>query len=1174
MASPAALEKLLNYLMDINAPVEMINDVKNMIKTTESKNTQASDDYKMAMEAFRLSQMEGYKKHHQAIKMEMMSHDNQMADIRAKINSDIEHSEKIKYQMELVGLEKQKELLKTKEQIANKVGDFFTGKGLVLDFDKSPVGKFLNDMPGAFNAVGTAMASAIQPANLFAAGMMQVVTATKELFFSFDTAQAELSKVTASTGEYNDMLYDLQESNKTFGVDVETAGRAIGDLHNELSSFNQMSSATQGMLAETTARMEVLGVKTASGAQQFDNMIQGMGMTATMANDASMELVALGGAIGMAADTITDGFNAAASELAKYGSDAIDVFKGLASAAKATGIEMASLMSITKQYDTFEGAAAGAGKLNAILGGGVINSMDLLNGTEEERIRLLIQSVAASGKNFESLNKFEKQAIASAAGISDMAEANKLFSMSLSAYDEMQAKGSEANAQAAMMEERAQAVQTLTKKFEMIGQSFAIAFMPVLEFMHGFANTILMINDMTGGMFVPAMVGLIGVIALLSKATAIQNATMAVGNGIMLTRTLLTTGLGSAKAAYSLIMEGANLREKAGLALDLMSLPVKTAKNVATLQEGAAAGTATAPSVAFAAALASISAAALPLLPAITAIGFAIGGLGLAIAAPFIAIAALAIAFKDLFIAMLEAPEAIMSAIVGIIGFAAGAAVAMNILALAMIPFSIAMFTASIFLAPAGLLLIPFALALLIAAPAFYLFGAAIESLSEGLDSLLSLKISKLPEMMLGLTLFTIGMALLALPLAIIGTLVGIPLMLLGAGLKSFAKGMKEFNKIGGEEILAAVDSLTAMTLILIPLVVPLTVIGLLVGIPLMLLGAGLKSFAKGLGEFNKIGGKEIDNAVGSLAIMTLLLMALTVPLLVVGVLISIPLMMLSLSLGMFAENLKKFNKIGSKEITSAVAALTFLSIALIPALLPMVIIAPAISAPLVLLGIGLGFLADGLKGFSEIGEGGVATAVSALFQLGYAMLYMLPLIPFMVVGFTLLAAPMMLFGTGLAAIGLGLLLIGGGMATFAGLGETLSVIAEIGAAGAAVMGVLATSIMGIALAMAFIPESKTIAFGFAMEGYGAAIAAVAALSPDTVELSERVVAAAGEYAEIQAEMKMPDEDSFVQAMKNVFGMGDKKGGSGKDIILQLNGRELGRAVDVQLNKMHNLSID
>ena len=1167
------LEAHLKLLQDTGADATAIANAKEMIKKEKQRLSTIESVAEAELEQMRTDQLSGINKHLKELnnvqagfnlaRKKLLEERNQMAAGAAR---DAKNQELL----ELEDLEKINKLrIKSAEEINAKFEDF----GFVTDFTKSKTGRFLSDMEGAFTALGATMSSALKPANLFAAGMDQMVSATKDLFTNFDTAQTELSKVTATTGEYNDMLYDLQESNKTFGVDVEKAGKAIGDLHNELSSFNQMSSATQGMLAETTARMEVLGVKTGSGAKQFDNMIQGMGMTATMANDASMELVALGGAIGMAADTITDGFNAAASELAKYGSDAIDVFKGLASAAKATGIEMGSLMSITKQFDTFEGAAAGAGKLNAILGGGVINSMDLLNGTEEERIRLLIQSVAASGKNFESLNKFEKQAIASAAGISDMAEANKLFSMSLSAYDEMQAKGSEANEQAAMMEERAQAVQKLTDKFKMIGQSFAIAFMPVLEFMHGFANMILMINDMTGGMFVPAMVGLIGVIALLGKATAIQNATMAVGNGIMMARTLLTTGLGNAKAAYSLIMEGANLREKAGLALDLMSLPVKTAKNVATLKEGAAAATATAPSAAFAAALASISAAALPLLPAITAIGFAIGGLGLAIAAPFIAIAALAIAFKDLFIAMLEAPEAIMSAIVGIVGFAAGAAVAMNILALAMIPFSIAMFTASIFLFPAGLLLIPFATAMLIAAPAFYLFGSAVTSMSEGLETLLSIDPTGLIQVLMAMTIFTLGMLFLSPFLFVIGILAGIPLMLLGAGLKSFAKGMKEFNKLGGEEILMAVESLIIMTGLLMDLVLPLFVVGLLIGIPLMLLGAGLKSFAKGMKEYNKIAGGEIVSMLFSLIFLSVALIPVAFILTPVVTAIGLSLAAISLSLIIFAYALSTFNKVGYAEILSAVFSLLFLSAALLKVAVPLKVASDRIAEPLALIGLSLGVFALGLQQFNDVGAEGILLAVGSLLLFGVAMKVLDPYIEGMVVGFTMLAMPMMLFGAGLAVIGIGLLLIGAGMSTFIGLTDVLTVISAIGLSGAAAMGVLATSIMGIALALMFIPESKSIAFGFAMEGYGAALAAVAALSPETVELSERVVAAAGEYAEIQAEMRMPDEDSFVQAMKNAFG-GDKKGDSGKNIILQLNGRELGRAVDVQLNKMHNLSID
>ena len=66
---------------------------------------------------------------------------------------------------------------------------------------------------------------------------------------------------------------------------------------------------------------------------------------------------------------------------------------------------MYSLMSVTKQFDTFEGAAQSAGKLNAILGGGVVNSMDLLNATEEERVRESRKNLI---KSFESVNSLPK----------------------------------------------------------------------------------------------------------------------------------------------------------------------------------------------------------------------------------------------------------------------------------------------------------------------------------------------------------------------------------------------------------------------------------------------------------------------------------------------------------------------------------------------------------------------------------------------------------------------------------------------------------------------------------------------------------------------------------------------------------------------------------------------
>jgi hypothetical protein len=670
--------------------------------------------------------------------------------------------------------------------------------------------------------------------------------------------------------------------------------------------------------------------------------------------------------------------------------------------------------------------------------------------------------------------------------------------------------------------------------------------MPLLEFMHGFANMILMINDMTGGMFVPAMVGLIGVIALLSKATAINNAVMQIGMGIRAASALVSGGFAAAQG----VLAGA------------------------TATESLTATSAIAPNAMLGATFMSMLVPVLLLTPAIVGLGMGLLGLGLAIAAPFLALAAIVTAFKDLFIAMLEAPKAIGAAITGLLAFAVAGSAAMVIMATGMVAatmilsgFAPTMLT----VAPA---LMSFALSMAVAGAAMYLAGAGLKSMGEGLAAFNDVTPEALITAIVGLAAFGVGlvafMTVASLPMLV----VGIGLMLFGAGLKSFAKGLKEFNKVGLEEMAMAGLALVGFGLLLIKASFPMGIAALALGIPLMMIGAGLKSFAKGIKEFSKVGVDDMMTAAIALVGFGLLLIKASFPMGIAALLLAIPLMMISAALGMFAENLIKFNKVGLQEILTAGAALLMFGILMIGVTSPIAFAAAIIAVPLTLLGLALVSFASGLQEFNDVGAGGILLAVSSLMLFAIAMAVLEPLLPIMIAGFLLLSVPMIMFGAGLSAIGIGLLLIGAGMSTFTGLTEVLSVISAIGLSGAAAMGVLAVSIMGIAMALAFIPESKSIAFGFAMEGYGAAIAAVAALSPDTVELSERVVAAAGEYAEIQAEMKMPDEDSFVQAMKNVFGMGDKKGDSGKNIILQLNGRELGRAVDVQLNKMHNLSID
>ena len=111
--------------------------------------------------------------------------------------------------------------------------------------------------------------------------------------------------------------------------------------------------------------------------------------------------------------------------------------------------------------------------------------------------------------------------------------------------------------------------------------------------------------------------------------------------------------------------------------------------------------------------------------------------------------------------------------------------------------------------------------------------------------------------------------------------------------------------------------------------------------------------------------------------------------------------------------------------------------------------------------------------------------------------------------------------------------------------------------------------------AMAEMETEKLVSFGFMMDGFGQAMDAVQKLTPESVEAAGQVVELAQRYVEVQAEMKMASQDSFVQALKGALGLeGAGGGGGGKDVVLVLNDREFGRAVNVALEKKHNLNLD
>jgi hypothetical protein len=301
-------------------------------------------------------------------------------------------------------------------------------------------------------------------------------------------------------------MFDAQYSARAMGVTVEGAADATAALYTQMSNFTKLGPDAQKELIQTTAGMEALGISSDTTAGLLDVAMNSLRMSQDEAKALSDDLAKLSIGLKLPAKELAEGFRNALPTLAAYGKGAIKVFKGLAAAAKATSISTQELMSIFgDSMDTFEGSTQAAGRLNALLGGNLVNSMELLYATEDERIQIVKQAMDATGRNFDMLDKYEKKAIAAAVGITDMNTANKLFGTSSEQLDHYT---NSLDAMGVSQEDVAKAQQagiSITQKLTAIMDSFAVGVMPLLNLFNGFLDRVLKLNDALSGYLIPTV---------------------------------------------------------------------------------------------------------------------------------------------------------------------------------------------------------------------------------------------------------------------------------------------------------------------------------------------------------------------------------------------------------------------------------------------------------------------------------------------------------------------------------------------------------------------------------------------------------------------------------------------------------------------------------------------
>jgi hypothetical protein len=502
----------------------------------------------------------------------------------------------------------------------------------------------------------------------------------------FEGVSAEIVGLTGQGRKMADMAWDASYGMQQMGVDLTKTSEAVKTLTSDLVGFNFLSKKQQTELVQTSGLLQSLGIAAGTSSRMISGMIKTLGYSTGETVALSKKIAATAIALGKQPGQVAEDFASVLPDLAGYGSRAVTVFTDLEAIASATSVSLQSLVGIAKQMDTFEGAATAAGKLNAVLGGGLINSIDLLTADAPQKIRMVMEAIESSGRNWENLDeRFEQRAIAAAAGIQNLDEANRLFRGGLAGYDEAQKKMSELADINKTLNEAAADAQPIWDDLKRMASQFAVAAKPVVhvlkEITSFMVKSIDYLNEVTNGYGTTAL--LLGIFALkgftlIRMFSSLKKVMGATGGVVGKLSSGVAEGAKSVGAAAKGVGEGI-YGIAAGIGKSIVTVARGVGKGIAVIGRG------------IALAITFIGKAAMSAAPGLLALGGSLISIGAGIALAVIPFALLAAAIgyaageigfmvnslKDLFLSLNPAKVGIISlALVGltaaVIAFAGG----------------------------------------------------------------------------------------------------------------------------------------------------------------------------------------------------------------------------------------------------------------------------------------------------------------------------------------------------------------------------------------------------------------------------------------------------------------------------------------------------------------------
>jgi hypothetical protein len=389
------------------------------------------------------------------------------------------------------------------DQTKKSIGDIF---GISSKWKDTFWGKLgTGDFSTNIKAITSSIKDSVNLANIAGSVSVKILEETAKAFKQYDAASSSIAKVAGDNERLQKVLQNTSRGATAYGVSFAEAGKAIEGLYTELNTFSTLSQTAQQQITVSTAKLDKLGISSQQSAKQIASLSQIMGITEVQAAKTSEELAGFALAIGKSPTQVASDFAAASDKLGAYGNKMVDVFKNLETQSKGTGVALNDLLGLTEKFQTFEGAASAAGKLNAALGGGFVNAMELLEASSEDpskAIDLLRTRLNDAGLAFDQLSFYEKKLIADAGGFKSVEQASRILSMTNAEAEKAAKADAERAKQQELVNDAIQRSIPIQQKLELIMANLAITVGPFVEVLSDIITYIAKFVDSSAGKFV------------------------------------------------------------------------------------------------------------------------------------------------------------------------------------------------------------------------------------------------------------------------------------------------------------------------------------------------------------------------------------------------------------------------------------------------------------------------------------------------------------------------------------------------------------------------------------------------------------------------------------------------------------------------------------------------